>query len=470
MQGSEGMTKSSSGGQSGSQRLSWGLKLAYSSPAIALAVVGVPIFFYLPAFYTDVVGVDPVLFAVIFLASRMFDGIADPIMGAISDRTRTRWGRRRPFLVLGALPLALSVILVYSPPVMGSTASTIWLGATLFFLYAAWTCVIVPYEALGPELTFDYDERTRVLGLREAAYILGTILAVGTPILLDRWIPAGPDHERQKYLWFGLIYAPTIILTLVLCARVVRERAPVAAAQHFSFGSTLSLFKNRPFRILAVAFVVAALGNNLPAVLIPYYITYYLGSERIHEILLSYFVISVLFVPAWLWLSQRIGKKSAFIWAMVLNSAAFLPIYFLPAGAETAYWICVAISGTAGGAVVVIPPTMLADVIDYDELVSGARREGQYVGVWFIARKMAAAVGAGVGLLALGFAGYKANQAQPEHVLSTLRAFYVLVPVALNALSVALVLSFPIGRAEYARIRAAVAIRAAGGDALDPLA
>ncbi len=453
-------------------RVRTAVKAAYSLPAIALAVVGVPIFFYLPAFYTDVVGLSPLVFGVIFLASRVFDGIADPIMGTLSDRTRTRWGRRRPFILLGALPLAGAVLMVYTPPEFGPVGSAIWFGVSIFALYLGWTLVIVPYEALGPELSYDYEERLSVLGLREGAYIVGTILAVGTPLLIDHLLgdAGGPGNERRKYMWFAIAYTPLILLSCAICARVVEERAP-AESTAITAGTARQVFKNRPFRVLLISFVVAALGNNLPAVLLPYYVTYYLGSDRIHEILLTYFVLAVICVPAWLWLGRRVGKKAAWLCAMALNTLAFFPIWFLPRGAETAYWALVAISGTAGGAVVVLPPTMLADVIDYDELRFGMRREGQYVGVWFVVRKLAAAVGAGVGLISLELAGYKANVEQPPHVLTTLCAFYVLVPVVFNLVSMALAVRFPIGRAEYNAIREGIAARARGEPLpRDPLA
>ena len=449
--------------ESSPQPLALKVRVAYALPAVALAVVGVPIFFYLPAFYTDVVGLDPTLFGIIFLTSRMFDGIADPIMGYLTDRTRSRWGRRRPYLVAGALPLALAVLMIYTPPHAGGSAVAVWLTIAIFALYAAWTMIIVPYEALGPELTSDFSERLSLLGLREAAYIVGTILAVGTPILIDAWLAGDglsvAEHERQKFFWFGVVYAPTIIISLLVCAKVVRERVPAQGHGKLSIGAMRQIFQNRPFKILIVAFVVAALGNNLPVVLITYYLTYYLGSEHIHLILLTYFLLAVAFVPLWLSISRRIGKKQAWLWAMVVNTAFFLPVYFLPPGSETVYWVLVALSGTAGGAIVVIPPTMLADVIDFDELTFGTRREGQYVGVWFIARKLAAAVGAGVGLLALGLAGYEANQPQPPHVLTTLRILYVIVPVLCNVLSIALAMRFPIDRAEYERIRAGITAR-----------
>lgn len=439
---------------------------------MALAVVGVPIFFYLPAFYTDVVGLSPLVFGLIFLASRVFDGVADPLMGTFSDRTRTRWGRRRPFILLGALPLAGAVLMVYTPPELGPTGSALWFGVSIFALYIGWTTVIVPYEALGPELTYDYEERLSVLGLREGAYIVGTVLAVGSPLLIDRWLgnDGSAAAERRKYMWFALAYAPVIIATCAICARVVKERAPAELSQ-VTAGSAREVFRNRPFKILLVSFVVAALGNNLPAVLLPYYIRYYLGSSHIHEILLTYFILAVLCVPAWLWLGRRIGKKNAWLFSMGVNTLAFLPVWWLPRGAETTYWVLVALSGTAGGAVVVLPPTMLADVIDYDQLKFGTRREGQYVGVWFIVRKLAAAVGAGVGLISLEFAGYKANVEQPAHVLTTLTAFYVLAPVAFNLISMVLAMKFPIGRQEYDAIRAGIAARERGeperGDPLE---
>jgi GPH family glycoside/pentoside/hexuronide:cation symporter len=151
-------------------KLSLAVKLAYSSPAFTLAVVGIPVYVYIPKFYTDVVGVHIGMLGFLLLAVRMFDAITDPLLGYISDRTRTPFGRRRPYIALGSLALAVTLYLLFNPPTKASpTFETWWFGVCIFSLFLFWTIVVVPYESLGPELTFDYNERTGLFGMRDGA-------------------------------------------------------------------------------------------------------------------------------------------------------------------------------------------------------------------------------------------------------------------------------------------------------------
>ena len=140
---------------------------SYAAPAFALAFVGIPVYVYLPKFYTDVMGVDIALVGWLLLAARTFDAVTDPGIGIISDRTRSRFGRRRPYILGASLPLAISIYLLLSPPANASpTAAAWWFGISLFAMFLSWTALVVPYESLGPELTLDHHQRTRLLGKR----------------------------------------------------------------------------------------------------------------------------------------------------------------------------------------------------------------------------------------------------------------------------------------------------------------
>ncbi|HBH30456.1 MAG TPA: MFS transporter, partial [Desulfofustis sp.] len=150
-------------------------KLAYGSPAFALAVVGIPVYVYIPKFYTDVVGIHVGLLGVILFSVRLFDAITDPVIGYLSDRTSTRFGRRRPYILVGSILVAFSMLLLFNPPPGSPSFETIYFTCCIYALFLAWTIVTVPYEALGPELTFDYHERTTLFGLRDGLLIGGTL-------------------------------------------------------------------------------------------------------------------------------------------------------------------------------------------------------------------------------------------------------------------------------------------------------
>jgi GPH family glycoside/pentoside/hexuronide:cation symporter len=229
------------------------------------------------------------------------------------------------------------------------------------------------------------------------------------------------------------------------------------------------MMRNRPFGILLASYTISAFGNNLPATLILYYVQYVLGSTRADFFLLLYFVTGIAFLPGWVALARRIGKKEAWLSAMAINTGAFFAVFFLGPGDAGLYGVLVVLSGIGFGATLAIPSAMQADVIDYDELLSGERREGQYIGVWSVAKKLAAALGVGVALSILGAAGYRPNVEQTPQVQFTLRVLYAFVPCVCNLVAMGVALAYPIDRTRHGRILEAVEARRVGRAVMDPL-
>ena len=447
-------------------------KIAYSVPAFSLAVVGIPVYVYIPKFYTDVVGVNIILIGHILLTVRIFDALTDPILGYLSDRTRTRMGRRRPYIGWGSLFVALAMYFLFNPPHTSPFYETIWFTVTIYALFLSWTAVTVPYESLGPEITFNYNERTTIFGLRDGLLIAGTLAAASSPLAVQ-WLfnlADDPAGERLKFFWTSVIYAPLLIGSCWLCVLAVREIRP----QHPEVSTGIwrglrQTFRNRPFVILLTAYTVSAIGSNLPAALILYYVEYVLLSQMAEAFLLLYFVTGILFLPGWIAISKRRGKKLAWLASMAINSGAFAGVFFLGPGDTVLYGILVFLSGTGFGATLAIPSSIQADVIDYDELLTDERREGQYVGLWAISKKLAAAVGVGAGLSILGLSGYEPNTGQSEQVRLALRVLYALVPSACNLLAILIALKYPITEALHQKIREGISIKKQGRPVADPL-
>lgn len=447
-------------------------EISYAAPAFALAVVGIPVYVYLPKFYTDSVGIHIAALGYILLAVRIFDAITDPFIGALSDRTTTRWGRRRPYMAVGSILLAVTVILLFNPPHASEGFETVWFTVWIFITFLFWTVVTVPYEALGPEITFDYDARTRLFGLRDGALIAGTLAAAVTPAAIA-WgmdLGSGAAEERTKFFVFSVGYAPFLIAMCWWCVFAVRELPAAIAPQRSNIAATFKqVIRNRPFVILIAAYTVAAFGSNLPATLILYYVEYVLQSPRADLFLVMYFVVGILLLPAWVAAARRIGKKRAWLAAMAVNTVAFVFVFFLGPGDEVLYGILVVLSGVGFGATVALPSALQADVIDYDELMSGERREGRYIGAWSVAKKLAAALGVGIALSVLGVVGYEPNVPQTEGVVFTLRVLYALVPCLCNAAAFIIALAYPIDRDTHVAIRQAVEDRKQGKAFRDPL-
>jgi GPH family glycoside/pentoside/hexuronide:cation symporter len=450
-------------------------KLAYAAPAYALAVVGIPIYVYIPKFYTDVIGINVAVMGYILLSVRIFDAITDPAIGFVSDRTNTPFGRRRPFIAGGALLLALSVVFLFNPPQVSEFYSALWFGGSIFALFFFWTLVSVPYESLGPEITFDYNERISLFGFRDGFLIAGTVAAASSPALVEWLFDLSPtvQGERAKFFWISAIYAPLVIGLSWLCVIFIKE-LPQRQAKH-SVGIFKGLWQmrhNRPFVILLAAYTISAIGNNLPATLILFYVEYVLQSNLADFFLMIYLISGIVFLPGWMSISRKIGKKAAWLASMALNTGTFFGVFFLGPGDTIMYGVLVFLSGIGFGATLAIPSAIQADVIDYDEWLTGERREGQYIGLWSISKKLAAAVGVGVGLSVLGTAGYTPNVEQTEHVKLVLRILYALVPSVCNLIAILIAMAYPISSKVHQDIRRAIDNRNKGSfgvDAINPV-
>ncbi|MGM0758770.1 MAG: MFS transporter, partial [Thermodesulfobacteriota bacterium] len=214
-------------------------KIVYALPGLILAVVGLPLYVYIPKFYTDVVGVSATALGALILVARLVDAVSDPLVGVLSDRTCTRFGRRRPYIALGSFFLAGLLAALYIPPQSSQTMLTLWFGTGLILLSLAWTLVDVPWESLGPEITFTYDERTSLFSFREGMVIAGTILAAASPLLIEQVLSLSRSDldQRRKFAVFALIYMPIILGCCWLCVWRIKERmAPVISTSQSGKG------------------------------------------------------------------------------------------------------------------------------------------------------------------------------------------------------------------------------------------
>ena len=437
--------------------LSFGKKVAYATPAFALAVVGIPVYVYIPKFYTDVVGVPISFMGLILLGVRLFDAVTDPAIGLLSDHTVTRFGRRRPYIAIASILVAISVCALFNPPLWASVEmEKMWFSVWIFVLFLFWTIVVVPYESLGPELSFDYHERTSLFALRDGFLIAGTLAAASAPGVID-WaydLTGRPQDEKKKFFIMSALYAPLIIACCYYCVLRIREIPILMQKRSMNLHRALQdIVHNRPFIILLISYVISAFGNQLPATLILFYVQYVLKSDYANLFLFLYFFTGVAFLPLWIQVSKKIGKKAAWLISMGINTGAFFGVLFLGAGDEIQYGIIVVFSGIGFGASFALPSAIQADVIDYDELISGLRREGMFIGIWSIAKKLAAAVGVGISLYVLGYMGYEPNVEQSGAVVLSLKLLYGLVPCLCNIIAVMVVLLYPLSQEKHREIR-----------------
>ncbi|WP_439580126.1 MFS transporter [Elioraea sp.] len=411
-----------------------------------MALLGLPLNVYLPAFWGEVMGLGLTTVGTVLLATRLLDGVTDPLIGWLSDRTRTGFGRRRPWIA-AAVPIAAPAVWLLFVPPSGAGALHLFVAASL--VYLGWTMVNVPYSAWGAELSRDYNERTRITSWREAATIAGIVASAVVPAVVSGGIAA---DLRALAITMLALSVPAFIGLFTLVPEPV---APGRGGERRTLREFLEpLRRNRPFLRLLAAWIVNGIANGLPAALFLLIATHLLDAEaRSGLLLLVYFVTGVAAVPFWGWLARRTSKHRAWCASMLWAAAAFAFVPLLGPGDWMAFLIICVLTGASLGADLALPPAMQADVIDLDHAESGSPRAGLFFAAWSMAQKGGNALAVGVGLPLLEVLGFRTGPAGVQG-LGALVGLYAVTPIALKLVAVALMWRFPLDRDAQAAIRA----------------
>jgi GPH family glycoside/pentoside/hexuronide:cation symporter len=412
---------------------------------------------YLMKFATDVLLIAPGAMGLIFGVSRIWDAVSDPVAGYLSDRTGTRMGRRRPWLLGSILPITLVFVLVWSPPVsLTGTAMVAWMAVMVFGFYTAMTIFIVPHTSLGAELTDSYHDRTRIFGIRHVSWTLGSVLAlVGMGILITT------DTPRPTALQLAIVAAVVTASLILYPALRLKERSEYQGRGGTNpYASFRDVLTNPHARLLLIVFLIENLGAATIGILTPYIAQYIVGTpENTVWYILSYMVASVIFVPIWLPLSRRFGKKRLWIFSMLLTGFAFGGMFFLETGSVRLIYTLAFLAGTAASCGGMVGPSIQADVIDYDEHETGQRKEGAYFAAWNFVFKSASGLTLMLTGWVLQFSGFVPNVEQTETARFWMLALYSLFPLVCYVIGTALFTRFSLDEAEHRRIRAALDAR-----------
>ncbi len=443
-------------------RLSTGQIVSYSLPALGTGLVMLSIAVYLPNYYTDELGLSAGMLSWVLMAGRLWDAVTDPAMGHLSDRTQSRWGRRRPYFLLSAIPLWIVFYFTWAP-VSGLSQAGLFTHLLLCYLvlFTFWTIFWVPYISLGMELTPNYHERTRIFGMRQGFYLIGTAVGMLAPEAFAK-MAGGPQvgYPRMAIVFGGI----ACVLMLVAFAKV-RERPEGAQAGHFPFFAGLRVtFRNRAFVVLMFTYLIALVGGSFIAPLTLYVAKYVIKSrEVVPLVMLSYLAGSVLAIPFWVRLSGKIGKNRTWSAGMLLATAVYATSYAYHEGTWQLWIVLAAIVGAANACTMTLGPSISADVIDSDELETGRRREGAFMGIWSFMDKAAIGIAIFVGMQGLEAIGYVPNQDQTEEVVFGIKFLYCIVPAACHLAAVLVFQRFPITADVHASIRAQLDARRAAG-------
>lgn len=423
---------------------------AYAAPGLPMAVLGLPLFVFLPTFYAEHTGIGLATVGFILLAARLFDVVTDPLVGHLSDRIRGPF-RRRALILVGAPILLVSVEMLFRP---GAGVGAVYLLTFSALVYLGWTLFALPYFAWGAELSPHYHERSRISAWREGFVVTGTVLAASLPAVLGLENDAGASLAALATLFWWLL--PLGVLLLLL---FVPEKPGQLVPVPWREGLVL-LRQNRPFRRLVLAWVCNGTANAIPATLFLLFITHVLEApEHAGPLLLVYFGVGVAALPVWLLLARRLGKHRVWTLSMVLASAFFIWVPLLGAGDIFWFYLITILTGLSLGVDLALPAAMQADVIDQDTADGGGERAGLFFGLWGMATKLALAFAVGISFPLLGLVGFSTEGGNTPEALLVLALTYAGLPVLFKLAAMALIWRFPIDEPAQQALRARIQAR-----------
>lgn len=412
-------------------------------------------------FMTDVVGVKPAYAALAIFIGRTWDYINDPLIGFFSDRVRSRWGRRRPFLLFGFLPFGLMFAMMwYRPPTESQFLLCAYYALAYFLFDTSYTFVTMPYVALTPELTQDYDERTSLTTYRMAFSILGSLVAFIVPLVI---IGTMRPENTGRVFTMGIIFGSACALPLLLTFFGTREKPEYATQSQPSLRESLrAVWKNRPFLFAAGIFLFTWTAADIIQAFLLYFLKYRMNMEAQSDIILgAIFITALLVLPFWEWASRKTDKRKAYVAGMIFLSVIMVTLTFLGPSAGMPLILLMAIlAGIGVSAIHVLTWAIIPDAIEVDELATGQRHEGVFYSLVSLFKKIASSIAIPLTLLVLDWSGYVSNAAtQKPSTILAIRVLMGPVPSVLLLGGIVFALFYPLSRAGHAQTRAEIAAR-----------
>jgi oligogalacturonide transporter len=412
-------------------------------------------FFYL-IFLTDVVNIRPVYAGAIFFCSKIWDAVSDPLMGIITDRTNSRFGRRRPYFLAGVFFIFISFVLLWLPVNFAAEAARVMyvLAAYLFF-NTVFTMVMVPYYAMAAEISSDYNERTLISNIRLAFSMGSSILCALIPMIIVRSFA----DIRTGYICMSVVFALFFSLPFIGVFADTKENAAVKR-EKFSVKNFLQPFQIRSFRLLVIVYLSAFLTLDIISILVSYYMKYYMQrSGQTNLVLGAVIITQILCLPFYFSLSKKTGKNGAFcIGAAVIIIGITAMTVVSPSWPVFVMYIPPIIIGAGMSAGVSMPWSMFGDVTDVGEFATGGRNSGSFSGIMTFVRKICSAVAIFIISALLDIGGYirpidGIEQIQPASVILSIRLIIILAPLLLLSVGIAAARRYPLSEQVHKRLR-----------------
>ena len=446
-----------------------GTTIAYGMPGLGAGYMYLLMSLYVMKFSTDLLLIAPAVMGVIFSISRIWDAVSDPIAGYLSDRTTFKFGRRRTWMLISFIPISFGFLAVFSPPEsMQGQSLDLWMMIAILSFYSAITLLNVPHMALGAELSEDYHERTRLFGVRHIGFTLGSILALVSMSLLisEENNPDGDVRQLASSLAFYAIGAMSLMIFFAV-SKLKENPEFQNRVNKNPFKAFRDVWINPHAKILIIVLFIENLGGAVIGVL-TLYVTQYIVEAPAWAplIIFAYMLPSALSVPLWIPLSRRFGKIRLWVFSLAFTGISFGGIFIIPfldsvTDRLIVMFIGAALGGMAAGCGGAIGPSVKGDVIDYDEYLTGERKEGSYFAALNFVFKSATGIMLLVTGFVLQFSGFIPNQPQTMEVKIALISLYGLVPLVFYSLGAYLLYKkFKFGEKEHAAIKQQIQERA----------
>jgi len=455
------------------ERLSFMTKLAYGAGDLGPAITANILSFFLLFFFTNVAGLDAGLAGSILLISKVWDAINDPIVGVLTDRTQSRWGRRLPWLLYGAIPFGVFFFLQWIVPTTDQWGLFWYYIAISVMFNTFYTVVNLPYTALTPELTQDYNERTNLSSFRFTFSIGGSILSLLIAQVIFALVKSNQGSENLQYMVLGGVCAILAVLSLYWCVYGTRNRVLAKEAERLAnqasqpieaptplFEQLRIVFSNRPFLYVIGIYFCSWLAVQVTASIIPYFVVNWMQLTEADFIQVTIAVQGTALVMLYVWsaVSARFGKKAVYFMGMGLWIVAQGGLFFLQPGQVGWMYVLAVMAGFGVSTAYLVPWSMIPDVTDLNELRTGKRQEGIFYAFMVLLQKLGLAVALFFLGQALSWSNFvekipgQPSPIQPESALMAIRI--AIGPLPTIALLCGLVLAYfyPITKEAHAEI------------------
>lgn len=419
-----------------SKREIWG----YASGNLAQNLCYMMVSVYLLYFYTDVLKIAAASVSVLFLVMRIFDALNDPLMGYLADKTNSRWGRFRPYILFGSVPLAVITVLLFTVPPFGQTGKTVWAYITYLLYGIIFTIVLIPYFAMPASMTQNPEERSRI---SSACVILSTIAA----LIVSAAVTPLVGLFRSEQIGFPAVTAGfglVAVLCFYICFRSSKERIPHQSENDFRFRDVFVLLgKNTPLIIVSLGYIFYSIMYTIRMAVVAYYTKYYMNNEAMTTIILvmaiaGSLVGTALAVP----LQKKFGKRNAYIIGAVIGAVSCFIMYFVSGDNVPAILILSVISQMGMAFPLVITWSMAPDTVDYSEWKTGIRAEGTMFGAFSFIQKFASAIAGSLSALILAATGYVPDGVQNATAIKGILSMMTTIPAVCCVLCIICILFY----------------------------